>query len=163
MYFCSIHLIQYKYKSQTWRYFEGFLSKWKQGAVSPLCLELCPCLLVTVPEKGPLLCLSRTQSSSAIPSDPIAFPSESRRPRFPSAGTATSSWSGCKCTQTWNIYKSSPIWDSQNMGRSSECLPPTQTGPCTLELCCLTLFPTPILSPLGCAFPASAVRETRIL
>lgn len=41
--------------------------------------------------------------------------------------------------------------------------PPTQTGPCTLELCCLTLFPTPVLSPLGCAFPASAVRETRIL
>lgn len=145
MYFCSVHLKQYKHKGQTWKYLEGFLSKWKQGAVSPLCLELCPCLLVAVPERDHCCAYLTHRAAVQFQAIPVTSLQRAGGPVFPvqearGSCTAASSWSGCKCTQTWNIDKSSPIRDSHNVGRSSECLPSHADRALHLELCCLTPF-----------------------
>lgn len=137
---------------------------------SPLCLELCPCLSVSVPERDhSCACLTHTESSSAIPSDPRDFPSECRRPRFPSAGSTWQLHSNVLvvCVEMYTDLKQpqiiSQLGQPQVGKQVVNVFPPTHTGTCALELCCLILFPIPIPSALGCAFPASAVRETGIL
>lgn len=137
---------------------------------SPLCLELCPCFYLWLCQRGTLpVLVSHTESSSAIPSDPRDFPSECRRPRFPSAGSTWQLHSNVLvvCVEMYTDLKHpqiiSQLGQPQVGKQVVNVFPPTHTGTCALELCCLILFPTPIPSALGCAFPASAVREMRIL
>lgn len=125
---------------------------------SPLCLELC-CVYVWLCQGGTMAVLISPQSSRAIPSDP-RDPCGCRRPRSPHVHMAAAQQHPRALRGSVHRPETSHIISQLGQPKHGKqvvsAFPPTQTGPCTLELCCLTPFPPPIPSPLGCAFLASA-------